>query len=135
MKLFEQQCLHDLVIELAEKAISVAKPDEPELATLHSVAFLHQLELGRDEAAFAALLANPESERRKDCLQQLVVTLLDSRRLQVLMQFSYDGVRPELERIVEARARSLDVKDNPYYSFAYAYHVKRKSMRKGKMRD
>lgn len=130
MKLFEHQGLHNLVIELAEKAISVAKSDEPELATLYSVAFLHQLELGRDKEAFAALLANPDSERRKDCLQQLVVTLLDARRLGVLMDFNYDGVRSELERIVEARARSLDVKDNIYYNFAYSYHVKRGSMRK-----
>lgn len=132
MKLFEQQGLHDLVVELAETAIAAAKPDEPEIATLHSVAFLHRLELGQYAAAYDAMLANPDAERRRHCLQQLVVTLVDAKKLPILMTFKYDGVRPELERIVEARARSMDVQDNPYYNFLFAYHVQRGCMRKGK---
>lgn len=40
-------------------------------------------------------------------------------------------MQDDLERIIEGRARSLDVLNNDYYNFLYSFHTLRGTMRKG----
>lgn len=131
IKLFEQQNLCDLIIELAKHAIDVSEKDDPELPTLYSLVFLNHLQVGQYAEAYDSLVANPDSDRRKDCLRQLVVTLFESRMLDTLIDFSFDGMQNDLERIIEGRARSLEVMNNEYYNFLYAFHILKGSLRKG----
>lgn len=130
MKMFEQQRCSDCVINMASTAISVALPDDPNLPTLHSVVFCHHLKLGHHQEAYHSLIANPDPARRKDCLQQLVVTLFERQRLDTLADFPYQGMYEDLERIVESRARSLDLLSSNYYNFLYSFHVKKGNLRK-----
>ncbi|PSN51838.1 Nuclear pore complex protein 160 [Blattella germanica] len=130
IKMFEQQRCSDCVINMASTAISVASSDDPDLPTLHSVVFSHHLQLGHHQEAYHSLIANPDAARRKDCLRQLVVTLFERKRLDTLADFPYQGMYEELERIVESRARSLDVLSSYYYNFLYSFHVKKGNMRK-----
>lgn len=130
IKMFEQQRCSDCVINIASTAISVALPDDPNLPTLHSIVFCHHLKLGHHQEAYHSLIANPDAARRKDCLRQLVVTLFERRQLDTLADFPYQGMYEDLERIVESRARSLDLLCSNYYSFLYSFHVKKGNLRK-----
>ena len=87
--MLEQQRCSDCVINMANTAISVASEDDPDLATLHSIVFCHHLKLGHHQEAYHSLIANPDAARRKDCLRQLVVTLFDRKRLDILADFPY----------------------------------------------
>jgi nuclear pore complex protein Nup160 len=87
--MFEQQRCSDCVINMASTAISVSLPDDPNLPTLHSIVFCHHLKLGHHQEAYHSLIANPDAARRKDCLQQLVVTLFERQRLDTLADFPY----------------------------------------------
>lgn len=89
IKMFEQQRCSDCVISMASTAISVALPDDPNLPTLHSIVFCHHLKLGHHQEAYHSLIANPDAARRKDCLQQLVITLFERQRLDTLADFPY----------------------------------------------
>ena len=40
------------------------------------------------------------------------------------------GMYEDLERIVESRARSLDLLSSNYYNFLYSFHVKKGNLRK-----
>ena len=53
---------------------SVADEGDAHLATLWSKLFKYQLELGHNDAAYTAMVANPDPSRRKDCLRQLLVS-------------------------------------------------------------
>jgi nuclear pore complex protein Nup160 len=87
--MFEQQRCSDCVINMASTAISVALLDDPNLPALHSIVFCHHLKLGHHQEAYHSLIANPDVDRRKDCLQQLVVTLFERQRLDTLADFPY----------------------------------------------
>ncbi|EEB10017.1 conserved hypothetical protein [Pediculus humanus corporis] len=130
IKLFEQQNLYDLIINLAKYAIEFADQNDPELPTLYSIVFLNHLHLGQYKEAYDSLVSNPDGDRKKDCLRQLVVSLFNSKMLDTLMNFSFSGMQDDLERIIEGRARSLDVVNNDYYNFLYAFHTLKGSMRK-----
>ncbi|KAK6630703.1 hypothetical protein RUM44_002872 [Polyplax serrata] len=130
IKLFEQHNLYDLVIDLANHAIAISEKDDPELPTLYSIIFLNRLHLRQYNAAYESLISNPDGDRKKDCLRQLVVSLFNSRLLDTLLNFSFSGMQDDLERIIEGRARSLDVLNNDYYNFLYSFHTLRGTMRK-----
>lgn len=130
IKMFEQQRCSDCVISMANTAISVSSPYDPDLPTLHSLVFCHHLKLGHHQEAYHSLIANPDAARRKDCLRQLVVTLFERKRLDILADFPYQGMYEDLERIVESRARSLDLLSSNFYNFLYSFHVKKGNLRK-----
>jgi len=92
---------------------------------------VNHLRLDHPLEAFHSLNANPDGARKKDCLKELVLTLLERKRLDLLLEFPYDTLSHDLERIVESRARSLDVNNPIFYNFLYAFHVKKGNMRKG----
>ena len=75
--------------------------------------------------AYDSLNANPDSDRRKDNLRDLVKKLLDEKKLDVLMNFAYGGMEELFCDIVFTRARAADPSHNIYYDFLYAYQVKR----------
>ncbi|KAJ1526649.1 hypothetical protein ONE63_008234 [Megalurothrips usitatus] len=130
IQLFEQQNCPDCVIQLAKNAIQAAERDDPDLPTLHSIAFVNHLRLEHHEEAYQSLNSNPDSARRVDCLRQLVVNLFELHRLDLLLEFPYENLVQDLERIVESRARSLDISNPAFYNFLYAFHIKKLNFRK-----
>lgn len=128
---FERLNYPDVVLKLADIAITEADFDDPELATLHSLSFLHHLKLGHYEDAYNNLEANPVEERRDDCLRQLVVSLVNVHRLNTLLSFPYTGMLGKLESLLEKRARSLDASSAAvYFNILFALHCKNDNYRK-----
>ncbi|CAL7942667.1 unnamed protein product [Xylocopa violacea] len=130
IKLFEEHNASDCIIELAETAILMADKDDPNLPTLHSIIFMQHLNLGHHIKAYNCLNSNPDAARRVDCLRQLVVTLFERKKLIDLISFPYVDMYEDLERIVEGRARSVDLMENNYYNFLYSFHINKGNMRK-----
>ncbi|EDW88051.1 nuclear pore complex protein Nup160 homolog [Drosophila yakuba] len=130
IQLFEQHSALDYVIQLADMAMSVLQPDDPQLPMFQSIVFNNHLQLGHYEEAYRALVNNADTSRRKDCLRQLVITLFQNKCLPLLMQFSYIGLQDEFESIVESRARSMSIDQNEVYNFLYAFHTNKGNMRK-----
>lgn len=75
--------------------------------------------------AFDALYSNPDLERRKDNLRDLVKSLLDEKKLDVLMNFTYGSMEEYFTNILLTRARAADAVNNIYYDFLYSYQIKR----------
>ncbi|XP_076237550.1 nuclear pore complex protein Nup160 [Calliopsis andreniformis] len=130
IKLFEEHNAFDCVIQLAETAILMADKDDPNLPTLHSIVFTQHLNLGHHTKAYNCLNSNPDAARRVDCLRQLVVILFERKKLIDLISFPYVDMYEDLERIVEGRARSVDLMENNYYNFLYSFHINKGNMRK-----
>nr|XP_018896125.1 PREDICTED: nuclear pore complex protein Nup160 homolog [Bemisia tabaci] len=131
IQLFEKHNYSDIVIELADTAISQAELDDPELPTLHSLLFLHHLKLCHYTAAFTSLRSNPDPERLSDCLRQLVVALIQNARLDILLSLPFGSLLPQLESIMISRARSLPTEQAAlYYSFLYSLHIKFDNLKK-----
>lgn len=131
--LFEQYAAYDCCIAIAETAIIRTTSNDPHLATLHSIIFVHHLKLAHYEAAYHALDANPDVDRRKDCLRQLVGTLLEKKQLEYLLKFPYVGMTKEFQNICESRARAMNLQENYIYDFLYSYHIIKNSFRRGKI--
>nr|ACM79338.1 nucleoporin 160 kDa [Drosophila melanogaster] len=130
IQLFEQHSALDYIIQLADMAIRVLQPDDPQLPMFQSIVFNNHLQLGHYVEAYTALVNNADISRRKDCLRQLVITLFQNKCLPLLMQFSYIGLQDEFESIVESRARSMSIDQNEVYNFLYAFHTNKGNMRK-----
>lgn len=73
--------------------------------------------------AFDSLNSNPDKDRKNDNLRDLVKTLLDERKLDVLLKYVYGGMEEQFREILLARARATDAIDNIFYDFLYSYHV------------
>lgn len=131
IKLFEEYNAADCIIELAETAILMADKNDSNLPTLHSIVFTQHLNLGHHTKAYNCLNSNPDAARRVDCLRQLVVTLFERKKLIDLISFPYVDMYEDLERIIEGRARSMDLMENNYYNFLYSFHINKGNMRKG----
>lgn len=91
IQLFELHKSRDCAIQIANTALSIIDPDNPRVATLYSVQFKHHLALRHYEESFYALKANPDHDRKKDNLRDLVKTLLDERNFDMLLNFTYGG--------------------------------------------
>lgn len=130
IQLFEQYSSKDCIIYLAKAAIDELDPTSPQLAMFQSIVFTNHLGLEHYEEAYHSLIANTDASRRKDCLRQLVVTLFEKRRLDLLMKFPYLGLQEILENIIESRARSMAIEENIYYDFLYAFYISKSTMRK-----
>ncbi|XP_046552449.1 LOW QUALITY PROTEIN: nuclear pore complex protein Nup160-like [Haliotis rubra] len=127
---FEEFNLPDMVIQLAKTAIGAASEEDENLATLWSKVFKYHLELGHNEDAYGAMIANPEPSRRKDCLRQLLVVLCERGDLQALVEFPYIDLQDEVVNILESRARSVDLVTHNYYNLLYSFHIYRNNFRK-----
>lgn len=99
---------------------------------MYSILFLHHLKLGHYDLAFVSLNKNSDRSRRVDCLRELVITLMNSGQIDMLLNLPYNDLLPQLEEIMEQRARSLQPqKATIYYNFLYALHIKYDNFRKG----
>ncbi|XP_019873892.2 nuclear pore complex protein Nup160 homolog isoform X2 [Aethina tumida] len=125
IQLFELHKAKDCAINVANAALSVVDRDDPLMATLYSIKFKHHLSLKHYEMAFDALYSNPDLERRKDNLRDLVKSLLDEKKLDVLMNFTYGSMEEYFTNILLTRARAADAVNNIYYDFLYSYQIKR----------
>lgn len=130
IQFFEQYSALDCIISLAKAATNILDRNDSKLAMFQSIIFSNHLSLGHYEEAYRSLIHNAEPSRRKDCLRQLVASLFQEKRLQLLMQFPYTGLQDELENIIESRARSMMVDENNYYDFLYSFHITKGNMRK-----
>ncbi|XP_017032815.1 nuclear pore complex protein Nup160 homolog [Drosophila kikkawai] len=130
IKLFEQYSALDCINQLANEAMKILKYDDPQLPMFQSIVFNIHLQWGHYDQAYHALVNNADTSRRKDCLRQLVITLFNTKKLQLLMRFSYHGLQNEFEDIVESRARALSIDQNDVYNFLYAFHTDKGNMRK-----
>ncbi|XP_038053213.1 nuclear pore complex protein Nup160-like isoform X2 [Patiria miniata] len=131
IRLLEQFSLPDLVISLANTALSVADDDDPNVPTLWSKVFKYQLELGHNDEAYAAMATNPDPERRRDCLRQFIVVLCQRAQTKELCQYPYIDLHDEVVSIMESRARSVDLlTTHNYYDLLYAFHIFRGNYRK-----
>ncbi len=130
IELFEQSGHHDHVIELAQTAIDVCDPADPNKTTLCYILFSQHLKLGHNDEAYDVMIGNPDVSRRKDSLRQFVVTLFERRQLRQLAGYPFIDLFDDLEHIVEERARSVDLNVNNYYDFLYSFHVMKENYRK-----
>ncbi|KAJ7380499.1 hypothetical protein OS493_008962 [Desmophyllum pertusum] len=89
LKLFEQFDAPDYVIRVAHIALDMASPDDPNIPDLWSNIFKHHLELGHNDAAYNALIANPNPVRRRVCLHKLMVTLCERGQTQQLIEYPF----------------------------------------------
>lgn len=81
--------------------------------------------MGHYEKAYNAMNSNPDKERKKDNLRELVKTLLDKRDLDTLMSFTFAELQELFCSILFMRARATDAIDNMYYDFLYSFQMKR----------
>ncbi|XP_022905074.1 nuclear pore complex protein Nup160 homolog [Onthophagus taurus] len=125
IQLFEAYGARNFAIELANVALSMAETKNPLRATLYSIQFKHHLALNHYEDAYKALQSNPDDDRKKDNLRDLVKTLLDKKELDVLMSFTYCNLEKLFCSILFMRARAADGVNNIYYDFLYSYQMKR----------
>ncbi|KNC28976.1 putative nuclear pore complex protein Nup160 [Lucilia cuprina] len=130
IQLFEQHNALDHIISMAQVAIGLLDKNDPQLPMFQSIVFNNHLQLEHYEEAYHSLIYNAELSRRKDCLRQLVITLFNRKRYDLLMHFPYVGLHEEFENIVESRARSQSMDKNEIYDFLYAFHVNNGNMRK-----
>ncbi|XP_072392736.1 nuclear pore complex protein Nup160 homolog [Diabrotica undecimpunctata] len=125
IQLFELHKAKDSVISIANTALSIVDPEDPLAATLYSIKFKHHLALKHYELAFDSLNANPDAERKKDNLRDLVKTLLDEKKLDTLLNFTYGSMDEFFTNILLTRARANDAVNNIFYDFLYSYQIKR----------
>ncbi|EDW76015.1 uncharacterized protein Dwil_GK14894 [Drosophila willistoni] len=130
IQLFVQHSALDYIIQLANMAMNMLLPNDPQLPMFQSIIFNNHLQLGHYEEAYHALVHNADTSRRKDCLRQLVIELFQNKGLDMLIEFPYVGLQDEFENIVESRARSISIEHNEVYNFLYAFHVNKGNMRK-----
>lgn len=130
LRLLEDVCLPELVIQLASLAITEAANDVGSQAALWTRIFKHHLDLGHNCEAYEALTQNPDNSMQLDCLRQLVVVLCERSQLQDLVQFPYVNLHDEVVSIIESRARGLDLLTYNYYELLYAFHIVRHNYRK-----
>ncbi|XP_076265249.1 nuclear pore complex protein Nup160 [Rhynchophorus ferrugineus] len=125
IQLFELHKARDCAIQMANTALSIVDSDNPLLATLYSIKFKHHLALKHYQEAFYALKSNPDHERKKDNLRDLVKTLLDEKKFDVLLGFTYGDMDELFTSILLTRARATDAANNIFYDFLYSYQIKR----------
>ncbi|KAK6972555.1 nuclear pore complex protein Nup160 [Biomphalaria glabrata] len=130
IKQLEDQGYSDLVITMANEAINKANKDDPNLPTLQSKVFKEHLELGHNQQAFAAMMSNPDIDRKKDCLRQFLVVLCERGHLRDLVSFDYQDLEDEVVYILETRARSVDMFTYDYYSLLFSHFIFREDYRK-----
>lgn len=68
---------------------------------------------------------NPDTERKRDNLRDLVKHLLDEKKLDVLLNFTYGGMEGFFTDIILTRARASEGIENIYYDFLFSYQVNR----------
>lgn len=129
IRLFEKYGIFDCVISIAEVAIGTAER-ESQLAMFQSIVFNNHMHLKHYEEAYHSLIHNCELSRRKDCLRQLIISLFQEKRFDILINFPYVGLEDDLQNIVETRARSMQIEGNEHYNFLYSYHINKGNMKK-----
>jgi hypothetical protein len=70
--------------------------------------------------------------RRGKLISELVTTMCERNKVEMLMSFNYLGFSKEVERALDFKARTSDPLERPLYShICYAWFVKRGDYRRG----
>ncbi|KAF4524935.1 hypothetical protein B566_EDAN013898 [Ephemera danica] len=132
MKMFEQVDQSDCVIRVVDSALITPEVTDPDTATLHSAKFCHLLRLGRHKTAYIALVNNPDKMRRRDSLRQLINSMVEAGKIEMLVNLDMNNeMRTDMESILLDKARSHDLLHSQYYSILHALHINRLDMRGG----
>ncbi|KAF5272220.1 hypothetical protein FQA39_LY01302 [Lamprigera yunnana] len=123
--LFDLHGARDCAISIANTALSIADIEDPHVATLYSIKFIHHLALHHYDQAYDAINANPDIDRMRDNIRDFAKTLLDQNELDKLLSYSYANLDPVLFAIIAEHARAADPMNNIYYDFLYAFCIKR----------
>ncbi|CAG9772816.1 unnamed protein product [Ceutorhynchus assimilis] len=126
--LFELHKSRDCAIQMAVYALKAIEPESALVPTLYSIKFKHHLALRHYKWAFDDLKANPDLERRKDNLRDLVKTLLDEKEFDVLLGFTYGDMEELFTNILFTRARATDALNNVFYDILYSHQINRGSL-------
>lgn len=127
---FEQSAHPECAVAIAKLALDNVDKNDPSVQILWSLLFSCQLMLGHIEDAYAAMIQNPDSNRRETCLRQLVVVLCERRELSVLVTFPFKDVEDDVVAILEARARATELIGQFYYDVLYSMHVSKRRHRR-----
>uniref|UniRef100_A0A1Y1M1R8 Uncharacterized protein n=1 Tax=Photinus pyralis TaxID=7054 RepID=A0A1Y1M1R8_PHOPY len=125
IQLFNLYGARDCAINIANIALSIADHSDPHVATLYSIKFKHHLALKHYDEAYNSININPDEERKKDNIRDLIKTLFDRRELDRLLVYSDVGLDLHFYKIIIGHARSADPMDNLYYDFLYAFFITR----------
>lgn len=137
IKLFEKYSLYDCVILVAQVASGATdKPNHH--AMFQSILFNNYMYLNHYEEAYHTLINNCEPERKKDCLRQLICTLIGQKRFDILLQLPLVGLEDDVQNIIETRARSMPMQIDhhrgltatTHYDFLYSFQIRKEKMRK-----
>lgn len=89
------------------------------------------LRLGRHFLAYAAMMHKPDQSRRRASLRQLLNSLVESRRLELLTWLDLDELLEEAEAMLLAKARSQDLLGSDFYTILHSLYVSESNYRKG----
>uniref|UniRef100_S4RMH8 Nuclear pore complex protein Nup160 n=1 Tax=Petromyzon marinus TaxID=7757 RepID=S4RMH8_PETMA len=132
VRLLENLQLAEQVIDVAGLAVATATEGDAALpqASLQTRIFRQHLELGHYAEAFQCMMANVDTADRKNCLRALTVRLLERSQLYEIVSLPFEDLEGEVVGILEERARSMDLLSHNTYELLYAFHVRRKNLRK-----
>ena len=133
ISLLELYGARDFAIQMADLAINLHTADKSDLAILFSIKFNHNLMLGHYKCAYECMCRNPDKDRYKDCLRQLIKTLIENKEVQLFLSFSFADMTEDVEEILHSRAKVIDTTlGSVYYNVLYAFYMKNKRFWNGK---
>ncbi|KAJ2174266.1 hypothetical protein GGH16_001396 [Coemansia sp. RSA 560] len=92
--------------------------------------FHAELECNSYEAAYMAMMANPDSKLQLECLRHLTGVLCERDNVAMLCRLSFPGLQEEIEHSLLFKARHSDLLARPcYYKILYSFHVYRGNYR------
>ncbi|XP_078463220.1 nuclear pore complex protein Nup160 isoform X3 [Lampetra planeri] len=131
VRLLENLQLAEQVIDVAGLAVATAtEGDGAYIASLQTRIFRQHLELGHYAEAFQCMMGNVDTADRKNCLRALIVRLMERSQLYEIVSLPFEDLEGEVVGILEERARSVDLLSHNTYELLYAFHVRRKNLRK-----
>ncbi|KAJ2503469.1 hypothetical protein GGH96_000259 [Coemansia sp. RSA 1972] len=92
--------------------------------------FHAELECNSYEAAYMAMMANPDLKLQLECLRHLTGVLCERDNVAMLCRLSFPGLQEEIEHSLLFKARHSDLLARPcYYKILYSFHVYRGNYR------
>ena len=106
------------------------------VSMLWATIFQYGLDLGDNDSAYAAAMANPDPDIRGDCLQRLIGVLCERGHTQTVVEFAYIGAQDQALDIIKTKTKNLDMlavyfdaaqtqRSVNYYRVLYAFLIHR----------
>ncbi|XJO78559.1 hypothetical protein BDV3_002977 [Batrachochytrium dendrobatidis] len=138
--LFYERDILDHTVVFAKLAIGCMKNGDQsaEVKGLVMLVFKCCVDMGDFDAAYEAILSNPDSKSQRDCLRTFVNALCSANDMHGLCaKYNFGHLSSEVERTLEFKARTGDVtlsKHTPnYYCICYTFYIYRGDFRRAAM--